>query len=92
MYPAGEGEYFADEQVRTWGTDSFWGLPGYPRTPYYWAGTRPVAKSARVFEFVVPMVPPSWNNPGTVTQYMQRHGEQRAHPASCAILNAFSYP
>jgi len=38
------------------------------------------------------MVPPSWNNAGTVTQYMQRHGEQRAHPASCAILNAFSYP
>ena len=92
MYPAGEGEYFADEQVRTWGTDSFWGLPGYPRTPYYWAGTRRVAKSARVFEFVVPMVPPSWNNAGTVTQYMQRHGEQRAHPASCAIINAFSYP
>jgi hypothetical protein len=76
VYPAGESDYFADEQVRTWGIDSFWGLPGYPRTPYYRAGTRPAAKSARLFEFVVPMVPPSWNNPDTVSQYTQRHGGQ----------------
>jgi hypothetical protein len=85
VYPAGEGDYFADEQVRTWGVDSFWGLPGYPRTPYYRAGTRPMANSACLFEFVVPMVPPSWNNPDTVTQYAQRRGGRP--PLACLSVS-----
>ena len=33
--PAAEDDYFAREQVATWGIDSFWGLSGNPRTPYY---------------------------------------------------------
>jgi hypothetical protein len=33
-----------------------------------------VTESARLFEFVIPMVPPNWNNPGTVSEYEQRLG------------------
>jgi hypothetical protein len=31
--PVLAGDYFAEEQVETWGVDGFWGLPEYPRTP-----------------------------------------------------------
>ena len=31
--PVEAGDYFAEEQVATWGPDSFWGLPEYPGTP-----------------------------------------------------------
>jgi hypothetical protein len=33
--PADEGDYFAREQVDSWGVEAFWGLPVYPHTPYY---------------------------------------------------------
>jgi len=29
VHPAQHGDYFAEEQVATWGLDSFWGLPAY---------------------------------------------------------------
>jgi hypothetical protein len=68
-FPASAGDYFAEEQVRTWGIDSFWGLPQYPRTPYYRAGTQPVGSAAVLHEFAVPMVPPSWNKPARVSEH-----------------------
>lgn len=67
--PAGPGDYFADESVATWGVDGFWGLPPYPRTPYYRTFETPVAADAHLYEFVVPMVPPTWNDPGRTAHY-----------------------
>ena len=67
--PAAAGDYFAHEQVATWGLDSFWGLPEYPRTPYYRTFETPVTASSHLYEFVVPMVPPTWNDPARVQQY-----------------------
>lgn len=32
--PAEAGDYFAEEQVATWGLELFWGLPEYPSTPF----------------------------------------------------------
>lgn len=69
VYPAAAGDYFAEEQVRTWGIDGFWGLPNSPQVPYYRTGTRPLGPTAALFEFVVPMVPPSWNEPGRVAEH-----------------------
>lgn len=60
--PVRDGDYFAGEQVATWGIDAFWGLPQYPATPYYRTFETPVDPSAHLYEFVVPMVPPSWND------------------------------
>jgi hypothetical protein len=32
-WPMKDGDYFAEEQVSTWGLSTFWGLPEYPSTP-----------------------------------------------------------
>ena len=69
VYPARHGDYFAEEQIATWGLESFWGLPTYPRTPYYRTYETAVDADAHLYEFVVPMVPPSWNEPDRVTAY-----------------------
>ncbi|WP_203843145.1 DUF6308 family protein [Winogradskya humida] len=69
VHPARQGDYFAEEQVATWGLESFWGLPVYPRTPYYRTYETPVDAAAHLYEFVVPMVPPSWNNGDQVLSY-----------------------
>ncbi|MBM2616482.1 hypothetical protein JIG36_13035 [Actinoplanes sp. LDG1-06] len=69
VQPSGAGDYFAEEQVETWGLDSFWGLPVYPRTPYYRTFETPVDGEAHFYEFVVPMVPPSWNERAQVEKY-----------------------
>jgi hypothetical protein len=69
--PVAEGDYFAHEQVATWGIDNFWGLPANPRTPYYRTFETPVTSAAHLYEFVVPMVPPTWNDRDRVRQYSE---------------------
>jgi hypothetical protein len=85
VYPGKPGDYFCEEQVDVWGVDSYWGLPEYPRTPYYRTfetaidgGARfAVAESmlgrygAHLFEFMVPMVPPYYNDPVRVGEYRE---------------------
>lgn len=51
------------------GLESFWRLPVYPRTPYYRTYETSVHADAHLYEFVVPMVPPSWNERDRVTAY-----------------------
>lgn len=80
--PSGPGDYFAGEQVATWGLDPFWGLPAYPRTPYYRTYDSTIDAGARLYEFVVPMVPPSWNDRTRVDTYVT---ELLAGPASPAV-------
>lgn len=70
VQPSRPGDYFAEEQVATWGLDSFWGLPAYPRTPYYRTFETAVDAGAHFYEFVVPMVPPSWNERAQVEKYV----------------------
>ncbi|MFK0009146.1 hypothetical protein ACIQTZ_19080 [Paenarthrobacter sp. NPDC090520] len=69
VYPGKPGDYFSEEQVDTWGLSGFWGLPEYPSTPYYRTWQAPVDQTAHAFEFVVPMVPPTWNDSGRVAEY-----------------------
>jgi hypothetical protein len=66
--PVADGDYFAREQVATWGLNSFWGLPENPHTPYYRTFETPVTTGAHLYEFVVPMVPPTWNDRDRVQQ------------------------
>lgn len=72
VYPGRKGDYFSEEQVDTWGVPGFWGLPEYPQTPYYRTWQAPVDPSAHAFEFVVPMVPPTWNDADRVKAYAQK--------------------
>jgi hypothetical protein len=78
--PGDPGDYFGEEQQRTWGLDSFWGLPQYPRTPYYRSyqarvldgtTTRHGPADGHLYEFEVPMVPPSWNDASRVGHYRE---------------------
>ena len=69
--PVAEGDYFAREQVATWGIDSFWGLPENPRTPYYRTFETRVTDRAHLYEFVVPMVLPTWNDRARVQRHAQ---------------------
>ncbi|MGH3349378.1 MAG: hypothetical protein ACRDPS_01845 [Nocardioides sp.] len=62
-------DYFSHEQVATWGIDSFWGLPENPRTFYYRTFETTVESDEHLYEFVVPMVPPSWNDRERVQHY-----------------------
>ncbi|HXL88413.1 MAG TPA: hypothetical protein VN969_05420 [Streptosporangiaceae bacterium] len=82
VLPGDRDDYFSAEQVRTWGISDFWGLPEYPRTAYYRGATVPAGPGARLFEFIVPMVPPTWNEPGRVASY----AEQMSAGASPACL------
>jgi hypothetical protein len=67
--PGKPGDYFAEEEISTWGIDSFWGLPEYPKTPYYRTFETGVTGDAHLFEFVVPMVPPAWNDATKIAEY-----------------------
>ena len=70
--PVEPSDYFAEEQVATWGLEPFWGLPEYPRTPYYRTFETSVDAAAHLFEFIVPMVPPSWGDPDVVAAHAER--------------------
>ncbi|MFI6874874.1 hypothetical protein ACIBL6_15670 [Streptomyces sp. NPDC050400] len=70
IIPGKEGDYFSGEQVTAWGLDQFWGLPEYPHTPYYRTFETAVDTDAHLYEFVVPMVPPTWNERERVGEYV----------------------
>lgn len=82
--PAEPGDYFAHEQVATWGLAAFWGLPESPHTPYYRTFETAVGPQAHLYEFVVPMVPPSWNDRNRVAQ-CQALLEQTSTPTAVAV-------
>ena len=54
------------------GLNDFWGLPEYPRTAYYRGADALAGPAACLFEFIVPMVPPSWNDERQVAGYAER--------------------
>jgi len=55
VMPSGDQDYFAHEQIATWGLSSCGGLPEYPATAYYRTYETRVSDDAHLFEFVVLM-------------------------------------
>ncbi|WP_331721127.1 hypothetical protein [Streptomyces sp. NBC_00454] len=84
IIPGQAGDYFSGEQVTTWGLDQFWGLPQYPHTPYYRTFETPVDADAHLYEFVVPMVPPTLNERERVEEYVELMGRGTV-PTAVAI-------
>ncbi|MCC5952691.1 MAG: hypothetical protein JJU45_11410 [Acidimicrobiia bacterium] len=84
VLPAASDDYYSVEQVATWGVEAFWGLPEHPRTPYYRTFQTSLDAEAHMFEFVVPMVPPTWNDPQRVALYKSRLGEG-TRPTAVAV-------
>ncbi len=71
VLPTDEADYFSREQLATWGPESFLDVPVHPRTPYYRSFSTPVGDDAHLYEFIVPMVPPSWNDRDRVEQHAE---------------------
>jgi hypothetical protein len=84
VQPGHSGDYFIQEQVATWGLSGFWGLPEYPQTPYYRSWETTVDADRHLFEFVVPMVPPSWNDEDKVREYVDHLAKSEA-PTALAV-------
>ncbi len=74
-------DYFASEQVQTWGLDHFWNLPHDPRVQYYRGDSRRIDASACLYEFVIPMVPYNWLKQERVQQYL----ESASRPTAVAL-------
>lgn len=85
--PGEPGDYFAHEQLSTWGVDPFWRLPHDPRTEYYRGRVVPLSPlkigNRAIFEFVVPMFPHEWLDEERVREYGARVAKDP--PAALAI-------
>lgn len=68
--PYDDRDYFTHEQVASWGIEPLWGLPHDPRSHYYRTFETRVGPDDHFFEFVIPMVQPSWNDPKRVRHYV----------------------
>jgi hypothetical protein len=68
--PGSSSDYFSQEQVKTWGVDPVVGVPDDPGTPYYRTFEAPVETDRHLYEFVVPMIPPAWNDGDRVAEYL----------------------
>jgi hypothetical protein len=82
--PAGPGDYFAVEQVATWGVEDFWGLPVYPATAYYRTFETAVSADAHLYEFLVPMVSPAWLDRPTLDRFTRALAESSS-PTAVAV-------
>ncbi|MBX3314590.1 MAG: hypothetical protein KF906_09745 [Actinobacteria bacterium] len=82
--PSDPDDYFSTEQLATWGPEPFWDLPVYPRTPYYRSFSTEVDGGAHLYEFIVPLVPPSWNERGRVDDYL-RELRESSLPTAVAV-------
>ena len=82
IQPGAPGDYYAEEQVATWGLGSCSGLPEEPATAYYRTFETRVDDGAHLFEFVVPMLPPAWYDEAAVAGHAER---LRASSAPTAV-------
>jgi hypothetical protein len=85
--PGSEGDYFSHEQVATWGVDPVFGSPETPGTPYYRTFEGPVGPDQHLYEFVVPMVPPDWNDRERVSAYAERSGTTLPTAVAYSLLD-----
>ncbi|WP_434612066.1 hypothetical protein [Arthrobacter sp. A5] len=77
--PGDASDYFAHEQVTTWGVDPVVGAAENPGTPYYRTFETPVGRKQHLYEFIVPMVPPARNDTDRVDEYS---ADTRGEPAT----------
>lgn len=81
-------DYFATEQISTWGLDGFWALPHSPRIRYYRGATAELAPGQVLYEFLVPMTPQTWLDPERVAFYERTAGDPTAVALSVLDVKA----
>ncbi|MHA6757608.1 hypothetical protein [Streptacidiphilus sp. PAMC 29251] len=73
VLPGGDRDYFTHEQLDTWDVEQApHDLPADPATAYYrldGSTPKPVPGGGLLFEFLVPMQPPTRNDPATIDRY-----------------------
>jgi len=84
VVPGSKDDYFAHEQIESWGVDSFWGLAHNPKNEYYRTERQGIGAHAALFEFVVPMFPSRWLNPQTLETY-RNAAKHKSCPTALAI-------
>jgi hypothetical protein len=82
--PGSVSDYFSHEQISTWGVDPAVGSPENPATPYYRTFETPLGPDQHLYEFVVPMVPPAWNDRERVSAY-QESAAETTPTAGCVL-------
>jgi hypothetical protein len=89
--PGKAGDYYAEEQIATWGVDAFWGLPHDPRTEYYRGRVVPLPPATfgnrAVFEFVVPMFPHGWLDADRVAEYRAHTSPEPPTALTLSVLD-----
>ena len=83
--PPSVDDYFAEDLPRIWNNDDgSWTTREYPQTPYYRTCETVADDGGLFYEFVVPMVPPRWNDRSTVEDYQDRLSVSAA-PTAVAV-------
>jgi hypothetical protein len=85
--PGDPFDYFTHEQVTTWGVDPATGSPDDPGTPYYRTFETSVGKDRHLYEFVVPMVPPAWNDSQRVAGYSAATASENSTAVAYSLLD-----
>lgn len=83
-------DYFAKEQIDTWGIDGFWGLPHNPRAEYYRTPNLRLDKDSGLFHFGVPMYPQTWLQKETIDVYRNRPSKVLPTAVAISILDVKS--
>lgn len=84
--PGTESDYFTHEQVVTWGLDDS-GAADDPGTPYYRTFETSLGTSRHLYEFVVPMVPPAWNEDARVDDYLGASSSELGTAVAYSLLD-----
>lgn len=87
VVPGSREDYFSHEQVTTWGVDPVTGSPDDPGTPYYRTYEAPGGRDRHLYEFVVPLVPPAWNNIERVAEYSATAAAEHATAVAYSLLD-----
>jgi hypothetical protein len=69
--PGNVRDYYVKEQVATWGGDPLVGAGEAAGSPYYRSFETPIDDERHLYELIVPMVPPNWNDASVVEAYEQ---------------------
>lgn len=67
-----EHDYFTKEDIETFGLDSFWGLPHYPKTNYYREIDIEINERSKLYNFLIPIVPENWLDNNVINSYADK--------------------
>lgn len=81
-------DYFANEEIKLWGIDGFWGLPHNPKIRYYRGTDQSIKTDEKVFEFIIPIFPQTWLDKDRIDFYKRQFDQSKTPTAiSLSVLD-----